>query len=350
MTSLNKAIQLFEEQKGAREAADVMRRIADVEMAQRIRALRESEKREDELVAAVAAVLDDLDSQQRKLEEVYMAATRLVTLNREEIFSEAKRLNISFKRIEEYRRNSILLGRIPDITDYATAADFLAGVPGVREIARRAYEAALDEGRRIKGERNKKNAGEPFDDKVARQLIPVLCRCEYTKDDGEFERYFLAHENSFARKVLQDVKEHLRTLFPFMLMLERMREKRTTDDIRHFLFTQEDSCHIAVLQNKMWVNGKLRKYAILAERRPSEEALEVLDVASKGEGPDLFTPYIGKIFRYKVYEAGGKVYPELRHIRDNANPFYRILLKILRDYGWQIPEQWLYVPYPKNWK
>ena len=238
MASLDRSLRALEDVKDARQAADVMRRIVDIDGAERIRALRVSEKEGDIWLANSADVLNDLYEQNQDLERVYRAGKRFITLSYEQLFDEARRLGFSMEKIELYRKNSLLLRRIGNITDYAAAAAFLATVPGVQEISRRVYEEALDGGRQISAERKKENSGELFEEKVARRMIPVLLKCEYVQNKQFVQRYFLAlhdadNTNSFARKVVQSVKEHLRTLFPsFADLLLSMQAKITVEGIR----------------------------------------------------------------------------------------------------------------------
>ena len=356
MASLDRSLRALEDVKDARQAADVMRRIVDIDGAERIRALRVSEKEGDIWLANSADVLNDLYEQNQDLERVYRAGKRFITLSYEQLFDEARRLGFSMEKIELYRKNSLLLRRIGNITDYAAAAAFLATVPGVQEISRRVYEEALDGGRQISAERKKENSGELFEEKVARRMIPVLLKCEYVQNKQFVQRYFLAlhdadNTNSFARKVVQSVKEHLRTLFPsFADLLLSMQAKITVEGIRDFLFEREDKSPLtATAKAPVWLNERKRRYAVLLERRVREEEIEVLDVASVGDGPDELSTYIGRIFRYRVYNSAGDLYPELRHVRDNCHPLYRFLLKVLRDSGWTVPEQWPEVRFPQNW-
>jgi len=342
--------------KDARDLAGVMRRIVDVDIAQRVRALRAREQEEDIWLADAAKILDDLNDQHQEIERVYKAAVRLVCLAREELVDEARRRGVPMERVDGYRKNSIILGRIRTITDYAAAAAFLATVPGVEEITRVAFEEALEEGKKITEERKKKINSQPSDEQVCQRMIPVLFRSEYV-EGGEFvQRYFLAlHDaertNSFARKVLQDVKDHLhRTIPPLGHLIAEMEKKITVDNVREFLFAREGDCLIAVAKARSFSNDGRRNYAVLLERRVQEEAIEVLDVVSAGDGPDELVTHIGQTFRYRVYRMGGKLYPELRHIRDHHRPFYKFLLRALANSGWESPEQqWPLVPYPRNW-
>lgn len=352
MQSLNGSFQTLADLKDAREAADVMRRIVDVNVAERIRVLRESEKQEDVWLATAAGLLEDLDRQRRELDAVYAAGVRLVDLNHEELVSEALRLKIPLERVREYQKNSLLLGRIATIKDYAAAAAFLTTVVGVNEIGSPAYKEALRVGKEITAERRKSSSGELFNEEIARRMIPVLLRCEYPDGNRFVQRYFLALHDSFARKVLQDVKEHLRKLFPsFSDMVAEMQTKITVEEIHDFLFAREGNCLIALAKAHVWSDdARKRSYAVLLERRVREDKIEMLDVVSAGDGPDELVAHIGEVFRYKVYGANGEAYPELRNVRDNCHPLFRFLIKVLRDSGWEIPTEWPRVPYPNNWK
>lgn len=351
MASSNGVIQWFDAQKEVKEANEIQHLIADREIIDRVRALRDHEKDEDTWVATAAAMLDDLDDRHRELDRAHMAALQQVKASRQEVIDEAMRLKILPTRIEEYRRNSLLLQRISAITNYASAASFLKGAPGVEEIGRRAYEIALEEGKRITAERKKERNGEPFDNNIARRMVPVLLRCEYTEGREYVQLYFLALHDSFARKVLQDVKEHLRKLFPpFADLVVDMQTKITIENIRDFLFAADGDYLIAVAKAHIWSNDRKRKYAVLLKRRPREDKIEVLDVASTGDGPDELSSDVGKVFRYRVYKAAdGKSYPELRHVRDNSHLLYRFLLKVFRDSGWEVPMSWPSVRYPRHW-
>lgn len=349
MASLDGSIRAWATLKDAREAAGVIRLIADVELVERFRSLRELAKEDDQWLAAAAGLLEDLDRQRKELDAVYTARVRLVDLSRQELFDEAMRLKIKPEKIGEYMKNSLVLKKLPGIKDHSSAATFLKDVSGIKEVTQEVYNATLTQGKEISAEREKKTNGEgSFNESIASQVIPVLFRCEYPEGSEFVQRYFFALHDSFARKVLQSVKEHLRKVFNDLVA--EMEKHVTVANVSDFLFTREHGCPTALAKARMWSNDHMRKYAVLLKRHVREEEIKVLNVASSGEGPDELSAYIGKVFRYRVYKVGPvELYPELRHLRDNCHPLYRFLLKVMHSFGWNTPDAWPQVRYPYNW-
>ena len=335
-SNLSGVFGLLERKKEAREVARVLGLISDANMAERVRAYRSDEKETDKWLAAAVALLEEDKSEAFRME----------------VAEEARHLHIAPERIEEYRKNSFLLKRIQTIMDYTSAALLLVEMPGVDEISSSAYSRALEEGKRITEERRKQRNNELFDENIVRRMIPVLVRCENV-EGGIVERFFIALHDSFARKVVQDVKERLQQIYPsFWDVIASMEKKVTQKDLGDFFFAgRSDTPLISLARTRHFSRneGLERKYGMLLERSVRGEELRVLEVVSKGNGPDELRRFIGKTFRYRVNELGGVRYPELRHIRENGHELYRFLLKALRLSGWESPTEWPKTRYPKNW-
>jgi len=325
MTYMNGSLQVVPDLERSRKCADVIRRIADVNAAERNRVLRAGEKEV----------------------EVWLADFAMALQEPIEVPEEAHRLGISKKRIRDYRENALLLRQVYLVTDYAAAVALVKKVPGVEEITSDTYEEALRAGKQIKWER-KKGASNT---QVAQRMIPVLFRCEYVEGKMFVQKYFLALHDSFARKVLQSIKEKLRAYFPsFGDRVLDMAAKVTTENVYDFFFAPQSECVIALGRVSLWIEGKKRRYALLLERRTREEEIEVLDIASVGMGPNELFNCDGLVFRYKTHMVGGKTYPELRHLQRAHHELYLVVYKLLRDSGWMAPDRWPYIAYPRDWK
>lgn len=358
-TSLSSLIDAYEQSKALKETIGLLKTIGDLETTEEKRREREKIKEEDQWIAIVVDILNNLDGQQKALQEAYDIGMASLKKEKESIIQETQQMGFSIERVSEYQRNSMILRRIPEIKSDEDAANLARSISGVEQIRRFTFDQLLDEGKKITRERAKKNREEAYDEILAQRMVPVLLRCEFKDDVGQLIiEYFLALHDSFARKMLQDIKERLKSLRPptFKELAYQMETEADMNASPYDLFLQVPGEGSLVLRRvciaTMWnKEGKPCAHAIFFERRLDTDELHIKQVLAENEDGNQLAQCIDWIYKYKAHVLpGGERIPELRGIPGSHKALRIFITKVLTKDKWQKPDPWPVMPYPQEWR